>query len=135
MFAGLLRPAFQTPAGFRRAFFVGRSPMSRRLLDRDPLSGLVEYHHYDAATGRSYIETVQDVAPILERNKALQNAGDRGWSASRELRRAATIPDIIILKWRSEEGIDVFDPNDWPAVKRKLNSSEYRWLRTAPGRI
>jgi len=109
--------------------------MSRRLLDRDPLSGLVEYHHYDVATGRSYIETVQDVAPILERNKALQNADDRGWSASRELRRAASIPDIIVLKWRTEEGIDVFDPNDWPAVKRKLNSSEYSWLRTAPGRI
>ena len=46
------------------------------------------------------IETVQDVAPILECNKALQNEDDRGWSPGRELRRAATIPDIVILERR-----------------------------------
>ena len=109
--------------------------MRRRLLDHDPVTGLAEYHHYDATTDTTVIETVQDVAPVLERNKALQNADDGGWSPTRDLRRAATIPDIIILKWRNEEGIDVFDPNHWPAVKRKLNSSEYRWLRTAPGTI
>lgn len=109
--------------------------MRRRLLEHDPVSGLTEYHYYDAASNTTIIETVQDVAPILERNKALQNAGDGGWSPSRELRRAATIPDIIILKWRNEEGIDVFDPNHWPAVRRKLNSSEYCWLRTAPGTL
>lgn len=109
--------------------------MHRRLLDHDPTTGLVEYHHYDDATDRTVIETVQDVRPVLERNKALLNADDGGWSATRELRRAAAIPDIIILKWRNEEGIDVFDPNHWPAVKRKLNSSEYRWLRTAPGTL
>ena len=109
--------------------------MRRRLLDHDPATGIHEFHHYDAAADRTVIETVQDVAPVLESNKALQNEDDHGWSRSRELRRAATIPDIIILKWRSEEGIDVFDPNHWPAVKRKLNSGEYRWLRTAPGSL
>ncbi len=107
--------------------------MRRRLLEHVPATGISEYHHYDLTTDRTVIETVQDVAPILERNKALQNAEDGGWSPSRELRRAATIPDIIILKWRNEEGIDAFDPDHWPAVKRKLNSSEYRWLRSAPG--
>jgi len=109
--------------------------MTRRLLDHDPLTGISEFHIYDAVTDRTIIETVQDVEPILERNKALQNIDDGGWSPTRALRRAATIPDIIILKWRNEEGIDVFDPNHWPAVKRKLNSNEYRWLRTAPGHL
>jgi hypothetical protein len=109
--------------------------MRKRILGFDPATGLLEYHSYDPATDRTIIESVQDVAPILERNKALQNADDQGWSPSREMRRAAAIPDIIILKWRSEEGIDVFDRNHWPAVKRKLNSSEYRYLRTAPGRL
>lgn len=109
--------------------------MHRRLLDRDPATGLTEYHSYDPTTDRAVIETVQDVAPLLERNKELQNADDAGWSPTRELRRAATIPHILVLKWRNEEGIDVFDPDHWPAVKRKLNSSEYRWLRTAPGTL
>lgn len=107
----------------------------RRLIGFDPLTGLREYHSYDAAADRTIIESVQDVAPLLERNKALAGLEDGGWSPGRALRRAAAIPDIIILKWRTEEGIDVFDRDHWPAVKRKLNSSEYRYLRTAPGRL
>lgn len=109
--------------------------MTRRLLEADPLTGVREYHRYDAATDRTIIETVQDVAPILDRNRALQNEDDRGWSASRELRRAASIPDIIVLKWRNEYGIDVFNRDHWPAVKRLLNDPEWRYLRTAPGRL
>jgi len=109
--------------------------MVRRLLDTDPETGLAEYHHYDVATDRTIIETVQDVAPILESNKTLQKHDDQGWSPSRDLRRAATIPDIIVLKWRNEYGIDVFDRNHWPAVKRLLNDPEWRYLRTAPGTL
>jgi hypothetical protein len=109
--------------------------MARRLLELDRLSGIAEYHHYDTGSDGTVIETVQDVAPILEHNKALQNQDDRGWSPSRDLRRAATIPDIIVLKWRNEYGIDVFNRNHWPAVKRLLNDPEWRYLRTAPGTL
>ncbi len=109
--------------------------MNRRLLDFDARTGIAEYHHYDSLTGRTTIETAQDVAPILERNRALQNADDRGWSPARDLRRAATIPDIIVLKWRKDYGIDVFNRDHWPAVKRLLNDPEWRYLRTAPGRL
>lgn len=109
--------------------------MTRRLLEADWLTGIAEYHGYDSGTDCTIIETVQDVAPILEHNKALQNADDQGWSPSRDLRRAATIPDIIVLKWRNEYGIDVFDRNHWPAVKRLLNDPEWRYLRTAPGTL
>lgn len=107
----------------------------KRLLDYDPLTGLAEYHDYDPLTDRTTIEYVQDAAPILERNKALHNHDDRGWSPSRDMRRAASIPDIIVLKWLKEDGINVFDRDHWPAVKRKLNDPEYRYLRTAPGRL
>jgi len=109
--------------------------MTRRLLEADPVTGVVEYHHYDAATDHTVIETVQDLAPVLERNKSLQNADDRGWSPSRDLRRAATIPDIIVLKWRNDYGIDVFNRDHWAAVKRLLNDPEWRYLRTAPGTL
>lgn len=107
----------------------------KRLLDYDPLTGLAEYHSYDPLTDRTIIEYRQDATPVLERNKALQNHDDGGWSPSRDMRRAASIPDIIVLKWLKEEGINVFDRDHWPAVKRKLNDPEYRYLRTAPGRL
>jgi hypothetical protein len=109
--------------------------MNRRLLDFDARTGIAEYHIYDSLPDRTIIETVQDVAPILERNRALQNADDRGWTPSRDLRRAATIPDIVVLKWRKDYGIDVFNRDHWPAVKRLLNDPEWRYLRTAPGRL
>ncbi len=109
--------------------------MNKRLLAVDSATRIVEYHSYDPISRKTIIETVQDTAPILERNKAMQNEDDRGWGASRDLRRAASIPDIVILKWRNEYGIDVFDRNHWPAVKRLLNDPDWRWLRTAPGKL
>jgi hypothetical protein len=41
--------------------------------------------------GKIIERKTQDVEPIIKRNKYLQNDGD-GYSPSRELRRAASIP-------------------------------------------
>lgn len=84
--------------------------------------------------GELIIQRSQDVAPILDRNKALANDGD-GYSASRDIRRVASIPLVLVEKWKNEEGIDLFNPDHLPAVRRKLNSPEYQYLRTAPGRL
>jgi hypothetical protein len=75
----------------------------------------------------------QDVAPILERNKALALEND-GYSKSREFKRVASIPNIVIEQWKSE-GIDLYNPDHAAAVMRKLNSSDYRFLRTAEGTL
>ena len=84
--------------------------------------------------GKAVVETVQDVAPILERNRALATGGDR-YSASRELRRVASIPLVVVQLWRDRYGIDLLDPDHWPAVKRLLGDPEWRHLRTAGGRL
>jgi hypothetical protein len=88
----------------------------------------------DPMTGDLTVIRGADVEPILEHNKALHSFND-GYSPSREWRRAASIPLVIVEKWRNEHGIDVFNPDHMPAVKRLLNSSEYLYLRTAPGRL
>ncbi len=84
--------------------------------------------------GNLIVHREADVEPLLEANKALYTSGD-GYAPSRELRRAASIPMAIIEKWRNELGVDVFNPDHKPAVRRLLNSSEYLYLRTAPGRL
>jgi hypothetical protein len=80
----------------------------------------------------------QDVAPMLELNKQMATHND-GYSASRELRRVASIPYMVGLKWLNEEGWWFMDAakDDLVAKKlaAKLNSSEYAYLRTAPGRV
>ena len=108
--------------------------MRERLLDRNPHTGLEAWFSHDAATGVSTIEYRQDAGPVIEANKRLQNEGD-GYSPSRDLRRAAGIPAIIVMKWLVEDGINVFERDHWAAVRRKLNDPEWPWLRTAPGKV
>jgi hypothetical protein len=88
----------------------------------------------DPMTGDLTVHREADVEPLLEANKALAASGD-GYSPSRELRRAASVPMAVIEKSRNELGVDVFNPDHKPAVRRLLNSSEYLYLRTAPGRL
>lgn len=93
-----------------------------------------EYYVRDNHDGTYTVWSTQDADPILDRNKAMYTHND-GYSPSRELRRAASIPVNLIAKWREEEGINVLHPDHADALKRKLNDSDYLYLRTAPGVI
>lgn len=88
----------------------------------------------DPMTGDLTVIRGADVEPILEHNKALHALND-GYSPSREWRRAASIPLAVVEKWKNELGVDLFNPDHRPAVRRLLNSNEYAFLRTAPGRL
>lgn len=75
---------------------------------------------------------VQDVAPILERNQAMATHND-GYTPSRDMARIASIPLSIVYKWMTEEGWDPFsqDPGCQRKLAEKLDSSEFRYLRTS----
>lgn len=108
--------------------------MTKHLLDHDQNSGLTEYFipHSD---GKGYtIETVQDVAPVLDINKAEQNERRAGWSPTGDMVKVASIPNVVIHEWL-KRGISIYDRNDWPKIKQMLNSGEYLWLRTSNGKI
>ena len=108
--------------------------MTREFVDYDPLSGLSLYHEYDEGTDTTVLHYEQEkLAAHLEMNKARQNTD--AYKADPDFWHAAHFPDIVILKWKTEFGIDVFDRNDWPKVKAMLNSSEWRHLRTGNFRI
>ncbi len=79
------------------------------------------------------IKTTQDVEPILKRNIDFQNEHD-GYTPSKDMKYVAEIPNVIIEQW-NKEGVNFYDKNDWPEIKRRLNSSEYQYLRTGLGRI
>jgi hypothetical protein len=88
----------------------------------------------DPMTGDLIVHRGEDVEPLLEANKALYTSGD-GYSPSREWRRAASIPMALIEKWLNEMGLNVFNQDHLPKVLELLDSSEYLYLRTAPGRL
>ena len=94
--------------------------MKKRLFDQS--EGVTEYFHYDDMTDTSFIETVQDVEPHIEMAKAIRNNQEitkqgikDGWW------HIGHLPDVIILKMKEEDGVDVFDRNHWPKVGQLLN--------------
>lgn len=97
-------------------------------------AGGVRHHWRDEPDGGVTITASQDVDAILDLNKAMATEND-GYSASREMRRAASIPLILVAKWLHEEGWNAFDPACGDRLKKKLNDPDYLWLRTAPGRL
>jgi len=77
------------------------------------------------------ISRTQDVEKILEVNKALANNDEYTKNGFKnEWWHYATIPNIIIEKWLNEEGINAYNDDHWPKVFQKLNSPEYRYLKT-----
>lgn len=104
--------------------------MKTRLFDYDPMTGVTEYFE-DLGGDEFAIRTVQDCEPIIEMNKAKQSAGRDYYAKDKDMWRVASIPVGVQMKWLIEEGIDVLNQDHWPAVKKKLNSNEWRYLRTA----
>jgi hypothetical protein len=84
--------------------------------------------------GSFAIRRFEDVEPIVERNKALQTAGD-GYSATREWRRVASIPVTVQMQWINRYGVDPLAKGNEALLKRLLNDPEWRHLRTSPGRV
>ena len=95
--------------------------------------------YFFEADGKLTIKNSQDVDPILQKNKRLYNLND-GYSKSKDLKRVASIPSLVLQLWAKEYN----GTNNWFAIphierkrilKLKLNSNEFRYFRTASGRI
>ncbi len=88
-------------------------------------------------------ETVpkEEIRKLLDHNKAEYNAiPHKQYKSllrkdSTRMWKAASIPNIIIEKWKKEEGLDIFNDEHWPRIRAKLNSEEFKFLRTSPGKI
>jgi len=102
----------------------------KRLVDYDPLTRITTWFDYYPESDMTVVSREQDVEAILETNKALANNTDYTRIGFRNnWWHYATIPNILIEKWKNEEGINVFDKNDSKRVFKKLNQPEYKFLK------
>ena len=87
--------------------------------------------NYDHKEEKVVLHNTQDIQPILDMNKMEMN-GDSPYGVQNnpDLRKVASIPLIIIEKWKRELGVDIYNKNDWPKIKQLLNDSDNRFLRT-----
>lgn len=83
------------------------------------------------------VESIQDVEPILERNKHLRGERQKSdWG-----RHIASIPNIIMTKWLNDEWnrgnttIRLFGPEMDALVERKLKDPEWAYLRVDSAQV
>ena len=108
---------------------------NKRLLGHDEISGTTEFFHFDPVTEGFTVETLQDVEPLLERNKTLWNAAEKHTKYG-EWSRVASIPPVIIMEL-AKQGIltaagSILDHKKYRAF---LNDPANRHWRTRPGKV
>lgn len=87
--------------------------------------------HYDQAEDRLIVKRTQDVESVIEMNKLEANTANTNWKG--ELHKVASIPMVIIEKYKNEKGVDLL--NDSIAMKKFLNDPDNKFLRTKNGRL
>ena len=89
--------------------------------------------------GKLTVNNQQNLNPLMERNKKLYTLND-GYTASREMRRVASVPPIILQILTKEYN----GTNNWwglpkdiqkKIMRTKLNSNEFRYFRTSEGSL
>lgn len=88
--------------------------------------------HYD--DGKLIFERVQDVEPILERNKAFQNEGKQ----TGDFRLVASIPCVILEKWINDEGCNYLQlpKHEFERlIRRKLRDPDWSGLLAGGGNL
>tara|TARA_X000001388_G_scaffold3295_1_gene2424 strand:- start:762 stop:1100 length:339 start_codon:yes stop_codon:yes gene_type:complete len=104
-------------------------------------TGLVTENFYETEKGVVQERTVNH-QPIINHNKRLYTQND-GYSPDKGLKRIASVPSIVLEIWAKEYNGDQ-NKGNWfelpkdvqtKILKEKLNSSDYRYFRTAPGKF
>ena len=84
-------------------------------------------------------DTEKNIDPHLKHNKELLNLND-GYTKDKSFKRVASIPVLALQIWAEQET----GQNNWfslpkeiqkKILRKKLNSNEYKYFRTAEGRI
>lgn len=112
-------------------------PSERRLVDIDA-NGVHEYAHFDPDGKLVGLEWAEDVEPVLEQNKRLQNDGTKGYGKTREWQHTASIPPIMFMKFamqrcgNSPEALKLINSREGfeEIVMKMIKDPDYRYLRT-----
>ncbi len=105
--------------------------MSGILLDvKDDMK---EVLHFDESSGKSIIQTIQDVDPYLKQAASDRQHQVEGWKG--DLHHVATVPLVLIEQWNQEFKCNILEKKNRHLLMLKLNDRNYSKLRTKEGRI
>ena len=94
--------------------------------------GQNQIFHYHNPTGEFAIEHIENIQPLIDSNKKLQNEDHH---KADEFRLSARNPMTVVYEWKRLFGVDLFNKDQKEAVKKLINSPDYRYLKTTNRRI
>jgi hypothetical protein len=107
--------------------------MVTRVLDHNPLTGETCLFH-DNQDGTFAIENLQSrslIDHLMDANKEMANNTEfTRKGIKKDWWKYATIPNVIILKWKNELGVDIFNKDHRKKMFELINSPEYKFLKT-----
>ena len=96
------------------------------LIDHDPARGVRKYIAAGDTPDSVTVRTEINDHAVIARNKLLQN---EGFDRRADMWHAASIPTSVMYEWLSRFGVNAWNPAHADAVKKLLNSSDYRWCK------
>ena len=93
-----------------------------QFFDYDPNTGVQDFFAFDEINGVARIKSVQDVEPLLNRQKLYRDEGlkDRGIKSG--LWHYASIPTTVAMELRNK-GIDIFNKDHQKAMFKEINTN------------
>lgn len=105
--------------------------MAREFFDYDPLTGVTELIEFEDGPGgqlKAHVTSVQDVRPLLDRNKAWANSGAKDAGIKSGMWHYASIPPAVELELLNK-GINIHNREHHKRMFAELNSN-YPYLKT-----
>ncbi|MEM9600672.1 MAG: hypothetical protein AAF926_06590 [Pseudomonadota bacterium] len=96
----------------------------------DPVSGVSHYLRVDELTGEMETLTTQDPTRILDSNQR-ERYDAKGPLGKADLVKIGNIPLGLIAHWKHVEGLDVYNPDHWERLRKKLDDGDFQKLRIA----
>ena len=103
------------------------------ILDVNPFTGETVTFDYNAADDSITIGHHQDCAPIIDDNKRQIIEADHSQQIKNDWIKYATVPYVVIEKWKRELGVNFFspDPAEFKKVMMLINSRDWRKVKTS----
>lgn len=107
--------------------------MTTHVLDHNPLTGETCLFHdnQDGTFDIQHIQARSVIDALLDGNKEMANdtaLTRRG--IKQDWWKYATIPNVLIMKWKQELGVDIFNKDHRKKMFQLINSPEYKFLKT-----
>jgi len=97
-----------------------------QLIDQDVRRGVRKFIALGEDEDSVLVRTQIDDGAVVRRNRELQN---EAFDRRSEMWHAASIPTSVMFEWLTRFGVNAWNPAHADAVKKLLNSSDYRWCK------